>query len=157
MRTAVVRVDVDPAGELTSAELSAGVAALRALADDNGVTVVDNNLAAMPRGRRVAELLISNTAVDDLTCIGVTLCARAFGTAPVIGVVTYVSRGTDEDAHGVLAGFGLHGEIARTAGDDGYDILDVTLSKADMARIPESRVHTALEASTNCEIRIHLV
>ncbi|MEZ0355053.1 hypothetical protein [Mycobacterium sp. SA01] len=157
MRTAVVRVDVDPAGELTPAELTAGVAALRALADDSGVTVLDNNLAAMPRGRRVAELLISNTAVDDLTRIGVALCAKAFGTAPVIGVVTYVSRGTDEDAHGVLAGFGLHGEIARTAGDDGYDILDVTLSKADMARIPESRVHTALEASTNCEIRIRLV
>ncbi|KDF01283.1 hypothetical protein Y900_020670 [Mycolicibacterium aromaticivorans JS19b1 = JCM 16368] len=157
MRTAVVRVDVDPAGELTPAELTAGVAALRALADDNGVTVVDNNLAAMPRGRRVAELLIGNTAVDDLPRIGVTLCVKAFGTEPVVGVVTYVSRGTDEDAHGVLAGFGLLGEIARTAGDDGYDILDVTLSKADMARIPESRVHTALEASTNCEIRIRLV
>ncbi|MBI3689138.1 MAG: hypothetical protein HY239_00120, partial [Mycolicibacterium aromaticivorans] len=65
MRTAVVRVDVDPAGELTPAELTAGVAALRALADDSGVTVVDNNLAAMPRGRRVAELLIGNPAADD--------------------------------------------------------------------------------------------
>ncbi len=61
---------------------------------------------------------------------------QAFGTEPVIGVVTYVSRGTDEDAHGVLAGFGLRGEIVRTEGDDGYDILHVTLSKADMARIP---------------------
>ncbi|WP_431231076.1 hypothetical protein ACQ856_15545 [Mycolicibacterium psychrotolerans] len=160
MRTAVVRVDVDPAGELTPAALSEGVAALRALADDSGVTVVDNNLAVMPRGRREAELLIANTAAADrqeLERIGVALCAKAFGTEPVIGVVTYVSRGTDEDAHGVLAGFGLRGEIARSAGDDGYDILDVTLSKADMARIPESRVHTALEASTNCEIRILLV
>ncbi|BBX09041.1 hypothetical protein [Mycolicibacterium aichiense] len=157
MRTAVVRVDVDPAGELTPAQLTEGVAALRKLAEDSGVTVVDNNLAAMPRGRREAELLISNATEADLTGVGVTLCARAFGTEPVIGVVTYVSRGTDEDAHGVLAGFGLRGEIARTEGDDGYDILDVSLSKADMARIPESRVHTALEASTNCEIRIRLV
>ncbi|MCV7217043.1 hypothetical protein H7J51_17360 [Mycobacterium crocinum] len=157
MRTAVVRVDVDPSGELTPAQLTEGVAALRALADDGGVTVVDNNLAAMPRGRREAELLISNTAIDELTRIGVGLCAKAFGTEPVIGVVTYVSRGTDEDAHGVLAGFGLRGEIVRTEGDDGYDILHVTLSKADMARIPESRVHTALEASTNSEVHIHLV
>ncbi len=160
MRTAVVRVDVDPSGALTPAQLTEGAAALRALADDAGVAVVDNNLAAMPPGRREAELLIGNTAAvdpDELKRIGIALCAKAFGTEPVIGVVTYVSRGTDEDAHGVLAGFGLHGEIARTAGDDGYDILHVTLSKADMARIPESRVHTALEASTNCEVVIRMI
>ncbi|AKK28854.1 hypothetical protein [Mycobacterium sp. EPa45] len=160
MRTAVVRIDVDPSGELTPAQLNEGVAALRTFADDSGVTVVDNNLAAMPRGRREAELLISNTATvdpDELKRAGIALCAKAFGTEPVIGVVTYVSRGTDEDAHGVLAGFGLRGEIARTVGDDGYDILHVTLSKSDMARIPESRVHTALEAATNCEVHIRLV
>lgn len=160
MRTAVVRVDVDPSGALTPAQLTEGVASLRALADNAGVAVVDNNLAAMPRGRREAELLISNTAAvdpDELKSIGVTLCAKAFGTDPAIGVVTYVSRGTDEDAHGVLAGFGLRGQIARTVGDDGYDILHVTLGKADMARIPESRVHTALEAATNCEVVIRMV
>jgi hypothetical protein len=160
MRTAVVRVDVDPSGELTPAQLADGVAALRTLAVDGGVTVVDNNLAQMPRGRREAELLITNTAAvdpEELERVGLTLCTKAFGTEPVLGVVTYVSRGTDEDAHGVLAGFGLRGEIARTAGDDGYDILHVTLSKADMARIPESRVHTALEASTNSEVHIRLV
>ncbi len=160
MRTAVVRVDVDPFGALTPAQLTEGAAALRALADDAGVAVVDNNLAAMPRGRREAELLIGNTAAidpDELKRIGIALCTKAFGTDPVIGVVTYVSRGTDEDAHGVLAGFGLRGEITRTAGDDGYDILHVTLSKADMARIPESRVHTALEASTNCEVVIRMI
>jgi hypothetical protein len=160
MRTAVVRVDVDPSGELTPAQLGAGVAALRVLADHDGVTVVDNNLAAMPRGRREAELLVSNPAAvdsDELKRMAITMCAKAFGTDPVSGVLTYVSRGTDEDAHGVLAGFGLHGEIARTAGDDGYDIIQVTLRKDDMARIPESRVHTALEASTNCEVHIRTV
>ena len=160
MRTAVVRVDVDPSGELTPAQLTEGAAALRTLADRGGVTVIDNNLAAMPRGRREAELLISNTeAVDpeELKSIGITMCARAFGTSPAIGVVTYVSRGTDEDARGVLAGFGLEGEIDRIAGDDGYDIIHVTLRKDDMTRIPESRVHTALEAATNCEIRLRLV
>jgi hypothetical protein len=160
MRTAVVRVDVDPSGELTPAQLAEGVAALRTLADHGGVVVVDNNLAAMPRGRREAELLIGNQGTADpgeLKRVAITMCAKAFGTEPVSGVVTYVSRGTDEDAHGVLAGFGLRGEIDRTAGDDGYDIIRVTLSKDEMARIPESRVHTALEASTNCEVHIRTI
>ena len=160
MRTAVVRVDVDPSGDLTPSQLTDGVAALRTLADHDGVVVIDNNLAALPRGRREAELLIANTHTvdrEELEGRAIALCARAFGTEPVIGVLTYVSRGTDEDAHGVLAGLGLRGDIDRTPGDDGYDIICVTLRKDDMTRIPESRVHTALEASTNCEIQIRLV
>jgi hypothetical protein len=160
MRTAVVRVDVDPSGELTPAQLAEGVAALRTLAEQGGVTVIDNNLAAMPRGRREAEMLVSNIAPEDIEVLkrdAISRCAKAFGTEPAIGVVTYVSRGTDDDAHGVLAGFGLRGEIDRTAGDDGWDVIVVTLSKTDMARIPESRVHTALEASTNCEVHIRMV
>ena len=160
MRTAVVRVDVDPHGELTPTRLAEGVAALRTLAEHDGVAVVDNNLAAMPRGRREAELLVGNQGAadpDELKRIALALCDKAFGTQPVIGVVTYISRGTDEDAHGVLAGFGLRGQIDRTRGADGYDIIAVTLRKEDMARIPESRVHTALEASTNCEVHIRTV
>ena len=39
------------------------------------------------------------------------------------GVLTYVSSGTDDDAHGVLAGFGLTGEVERAAGDEGWDIV----------------------------------
>ena len=69
-------------------------------------------------------------------------------------MLTFVSRGTDDDAHGVLAGFGLTGEIDRAPGDDGFDIVTVTLRKADLERIPESRIHTALEASLNCEVHI---
>ncbi|BBY59956.1 hypothetical protein MSAR_30920 [Mycolicibacterium sarraceniae] len=156
----MVRVDVDPSGELTPAQLTEGFAALRTLAERGGVAVIDNNLAQMPRGRREAEMLVDNpraTDVEELQEAAIAMCAKAFGTEPLSGVVTYVSRGTDEDAHGVLAGFGLHGEIARTAGDDGYDIIVVTLRKEEMTRIPESRVHTALEASTNCEIHIRMV
>ena len=91
---------------------------------------------------------------DQLKREAVALCAKAFGTTPTPGVVTYVSRGTDDDAHGVLAGFGLTGEITRTPGDDGLDIVHVTLRRADLERIPESRIHTALEASLNCEVHI---
>ncbi|WP_059022000.1 hypothetical protein [Mycobacterium sp. M26] len=157
MRTAVVRVDVDPTGELSPQQLTEGMATLRALAAQSGIEVVDNNLAVMPRGRREAEMLIVGADPQELQQTAITMCANAFGTQPRAGTLTYVSRGTDEDARGVLAGFGLTGEIERTAGDDGYDIISVTLRKADMARIPESRVHTALEASTNCEVHIRLV
>ncbi len=55
MRTAVVRVDVDPAGELSREQLTAGMATLRTLAEQSGIELVDNNLAVMPRGRREAE------------------------------------------------------------------------------------------------------
>lgn len=154
MRTAVVRVDVDPSGALSAEQLTAGMATLRTLAEQTGIELVDNNLAVMPRGRREAELLIVGADPEELKRTAMTLCANAFGTEPTPGTLTYVSRGTDEDAHGVLAGFGLTGEIDRTPGDGGYDVIYVTLSKADMQRIPESRVHTALEASTNCEVHI---
>lgn len=157
MRTAVVRVDVDPIGELSPQRLTEGMATLRTLAAQSGIEVVDNNLAVMPRGRREAEMLIVGADPQELQQTAITMCANAFGTQPRAGTLTYVSRGTDEDARGVLAGFGLIGEIERTAGDDGYDIIAVTLRKSDMARIPESRVHTALEASTNCEVHIRLV
>ncbi|MGO9693949.1 MAG: hypothetical protein ACLPYO_09100 [Mycobacterium sp.] len=157
MRTAVVRVNVDPSGLLTAAQLSQGMTALLGLARELDADVVDNNLAAMPAGRREAELLIAGDDVDAVKHTGVYLCAKAFGTSPVAGVVTFISRGTDNDAHGVLSGFGLTGEIVRSPGDDGFDIVYVTLREADLERIPESRIHTALEASLNCEVHIRTV
>ena len=157
MRTAVVRVEVDPAGELTPAQLSDGMVTLRGLADGVGAGVVDNDLSAMPVGRREVELLMTGAAPDELKRTATDLCAKAFGTTPVAGVLTYVSRGTDDDARGVLAGFGLTGEISRSPGDAGWDVVQVTLRKADLARVPESRIHTALEASLNCEVHIRTV
>ena len=153
----MVRVEVDPAGELTPAQLSDGMVALRGLADCEGAGVVDNDLPAMPVGRREVELLMAGAAPDELKRTATDLCANAFGTTPVAGVLTYVSRGTDDDAHGVLAGFGLTGEISRSPGDAGWDVVQVTLRKADLARVPESRIHTALEASLNCEVHIRAV
>jgi hypothetical protein len=157
MRTAVVRVNVDAAGELTAKELSDGMTQLRELADGAGAGVVDNNLPAMPPSRREVELLIAGADPDALKQIAVSLCTKAFGTMPAAGVVTYVSRGTDDDAHGVLAGFGLTGEIARTPSAEGWDVVYVTLRKADLERVPESRIHTALESSLNCEVHIRTV
>lgn len=154
MRTAVVRIRVDPAGQLTPAQLTEGMVNLRNLAAPAGIDVLENNLAAMPAGRREVEMLMVGSGPDDLKASAVALCAKAFGTEPEPGVLTYISRGTDDDAHGVLAGFGLTGDIERVPGDDGLDVIHVTLRKTDLERIPESRVHTALEASLNCEVHI---
>jgi hypothetical protein len=154
MRTAVVRVSVDPSGLLTPAQLDQGMTTLLALVDEAGAGVVQTPLAATPTARREVQLLIAGNDVDVLKQTALDLCAKAFGTTPVAGVVTYVSRGTDDDAHGVLSGFGLTGEIRRCTGDDGLDVVYVTLREADLERVPESRIHTALEASLNCEVHI---
>jgi hypothetical protein len=155
MRTAVVRVNVDPDNALTPAQLTDGMAVLLQSAGRDGV--IEKDLGAMPVGRREVELLISTGDADSAKQAAIELCTNAFATTPAPGVVTFVSRGTDDDAHGVLAGFGLTGDIVRTPGDDGFDIIDVTLREADLERIPESRIHTALEASLNCEVRITTV
>jgi hypothetical protein len=153
MRTAVVRVLVDPEGRLTPARLADGMTALRGLVDAD-IEVLDGDIAAMPAGRREVQMLMAGDDAEHLKSAAVALCAKAFGTDPAPGVLTYISRGSDDDAHGVLAGFGLTGQITRAHGDDGFDIVTVTLRKSDLERVPESRIHTALEASLNCEVHI---
>lgn len=158
MRTAVVRVDVDPTGLLAPTQLRDGMARLLELAAAVGVDVVHADLTAMPTNRRQVEVLVVGDDPDLATRTAVDLCTTAFGafgTAPAAGVLTYVSRGTDDDAHGVLAGLGLRGDVERTAGDQGWDVVHVTLAEDELRRVPESRVHTALEASLNCEVHIH--
>jgi hypothetical protein len=154
MRTAVVRVNVDPSGRLTAAQLSQGMSALLETVREAGAEVIDADLTAMPVGRREVELLVAGDDVDALKDAGVGLCGSAFGPGVVAGVVTFISRGTDDDAQGVLSAFGLSGEIARSPGDDGFDVVYVTLRESDLDRVPESRIHTALEASLNCEVHI---
>jgi len=151
----VVRVDVDPFGDLSSGRLADGMTALSELADAAGVGVVQNNLSAMPVGHRQVELLIAGSDPHEVKATATGLCAKAFGTSPSAGVVTYLSRGTDDDAYAVLEGLGLSGEIRREPGNEGYDVVYVTLRKTDLQRVSESRIHTALEASLNCEVRIH--
>jgi hypothetical protein len=157
MRTAVVRVDVDPSALLAPNQLRDGMATLSELAATQGAQVVDTDLAGMPNNRRQVEVLIAGDDADELTEAAVALCVKAFGgfgAQPSAGVLTFISRGTDDDAQGVLAGLGLSGEIERVPTGEGWDIVTVTVRKSDLARIPESRVHTALEASLNCEVRI---
>jgi hypothetical protein len=157
MRTAVVRVNVDPESALTPARLREGMEALLGLSDEIGAGVVENDLAAVGVGRREVQLLIAADDVDAAKRTAIDVCTKAFGTTATPGVVTFVSRGTDDDARGVLSAFGLTGEIARAPGDDGFDVVYVTLREDDLERVPESRIHTALEASLNCEVQIRIV
>jgi hypothetical protein len=153
MRTAVVRVDVDPLAALDATQLAEGMATLREL----GVDVIDTDLGSLPPSRRQVALLIAGDDPDALGRTAIDVCAKAFGVlgaTPTLGVLTYVSRGTDDDAHGVLAGLGLRGEVERRPTDEGWDVVTVTLRATDLTRVPESRVHTALEASLNCEVVI---
>ncbi|MBX9921403.1 MAG: hypothetical protein K2Y33_16500, partial [Mycolicibacterium frederiksbergense] len=113
MRTAVVRVDVDPSGRLTPARLTEGMATLRQLCGPVGAEVVDADLTVMPSNRREVEVLLAGDDAEALRSAVVTLCGKAFGTEVAPGVLTFVSRGTDDDAHGVLAGFGLTGDVHR--------------------------------------------
>src|SRR5271168_2610180 len=101
MRTAVVRVNVDPESVLTPAQLREGMTALLGLVDEISAGVVENDLAAMPPGRREVQLLIAADDVDTVKQAAIDLCAKVFSSTPVAGVVTFVSRGTDEDARGV--------------------------------------------------------
>lgn len=150
MRTAVVRIGVDPAGGLTVGQLRSGKAELVRLATDADARVIDNGLEYS----REAEILMEGTDAAALQERALAMCAVAFGTDPVVGVLTFVSHGTDDDAHGVLAGFGLTGQVHRYPSGQGWDVVEVTLSRADLRRVPESRIHTALEASLNSEVRI---
>ena len=112
MRTAVVRVNVDPDNALAPAQLSEGMAVLLGrVGDVGGADVIVKDLGAMPAGRREVELLIGCDDVEAAKQVAIDLCAKAFATSPVPGVVTFISRGTDDDAHGVLSGFGLTGDI----------------------------------------------
>jgi hypothetical protein len=149
MRTAVVRINVDPHNELSEPFLAERMSAFRAAAADSGMELIGGAAARI----RDIQLLVAGGDVAATS----ELCERIFGTRPAPGVVTYISRGTDDDVLGVLAGFGLTGEVSREPGDDGLDVVSVTLPRAALERVPESRVHTALEASLNCEVQIILV
>jgi hypothetical protein len=143
VRTAVVHVDPDPRGTLSSHAIHEGVRALQR----RGVAVHRHV------GDRELELLVDSTDPGDARRRTVTACAGAFGTAPSIGAVTFISRGTAEDALGVVAGFAVRAQVERV-NENGEEIAVVTLAAADRRRVPESRLHTALEAALNCEVRL---
>jgi hypothetical protein len=53
----------------------------------------------------------------------------------------------------VVRAFGIDACVDRFA-DAGEEVVVVTLTSIDAARVAESRLHAALEAALNCEVRI---
>jgi hypothetical protein len=150
MRTAVVRVNLDPEGRHSAAELSRVVEKLRS----TGAEVRSPDLETLPATAREIELLVSGDDPAQVRTWAETACSRALGSAgPQAGQPTFLSRGTDDDALGVVRAFGVTAGIERLY-DHGEEIVVITLSRSDSGRVVESRLHTALEAALNCEVRI---
>lgn len=150
MATAVVRVLVDADGRLSQSAYYEAVQRLRSL----GYEVVVSRPEHLPATGREVELIVDDEHGGSHEQHAVA-CRQAFGTEATLGVVTYISRGTDDDAQGVLRRFGVSGEVRREwHGDE--DVVIVTIARADLGRVPESRLHTALEAALNAEVKIVL-
>jgi hypothetical protein len=154
MRTAVIRINIDPGGTLREADIEAGLAGVLAGVSELGMRLVRPVLGSLPPNRRELQFLAAGEDPAAVARSARDLCRRAFRTEPAEGTTTYLSRGTDEDALGVLLAFGVVGDLSRASGGDGWDVVTVRLAEADLRRVPESRIQTALEASLNCEVRI---
>jgi hypothetical protein len=150
MRTAVIRVNLNPAGDLPNERLSAVVAELRG----SGLEVIAPDFGKVPAVAREIELLLPGEDVDELRAWAAAKCTEILGSpGPTAGTATFLSRGTDEDALGVVRAFGVAAEVERSW-EKGEEVVIVTIPRADSRRVPESRLHTALEAALNCEVRI---
>lgn len=149
MPTAVVRVIVD--ASLEPAQFADGIARLH----ERGLTLLEHS--TRPSDSESTEIaLLRDAEIADWTPEqAVALCQRVFNAPAELGVITYVSRGTDDDARSVLARFELSGDVRRDV-VDGEDVITVTVARDDMRRVPESRLHTALEAALNAEVQIVL-
>ncbi|MBT2275665.1 hypothetical protein [Rhodococcus qingshengii] len=148
MPTAVIRVVVDPTGLLCDDDYRGGLRRLRARGLD---VVAAPNLSVDPH-RHEIELIVDD-GHRSTTDGYLAECRTAFGVEPVLGVITYVSRGTEDDARGVLARFGVSGTVARTI-ENSEEVFTVSLSVDTSRRVAESHLHTALEAALNAEVRI---
>ncbi|MDX6740179.1 hypothetical protein [Actinocorallia sp. A-T 12471] len=150
MPTAVIRVIVDAAGVLTPAQYDAGIGRLTA----RGLEVIASTGAHLAECRREIEIIADDLDHGRSAADYAALCEASFGLSAELGVTTFISRGTDEDALGVLTRFGLAGDVTRT--DDGdEELVTVTLARADSRKVPESRLHTALEAALNCKVHLN--
>lgn len=148
MPTAVVRLVIGSAESLSPNEFQNGVDRLR----DAGFEVVAPSPDPASVGGREIEVIAD---LDDIEPARILAAgAAAFPTTVTPGVITYISRGTDEDARGVLDRFEVAGEIRREIRGD-EEIVHVTMARVESRRVPESRLHTALEAALNCEVRIN--
>src|SRR3979490_348665 len=104
MRTAVIRINLNPAGDLAADRLSAVVQELR----DSDLEVIAPDFGKVPAHAREIELLLPGDGAEALSAWAQARCTAALGRpGPVAGTATFLSRGTDEDALGVVRQFGI--------------------------------------------------
>src|SRR6266700_2491012 len=144
MRTAVIRINVDPKGALGDSDIERGMDEVSACLAGLGLRLVSDDLRSLPQKRRELQFLAESDNHAAMQGAASELCRRAFGTEPAVGTTTYLSRGSDDDARGILSAFGLAGDVSRTGGAEGLDVVTVRLAEADLRRVPESRIQTAL-------------
>ena len=160
MRTAVIRVNLDPAGDLAADRLARVVQALRG----SGIEVLAPDFGQVPAHAREIELLVEGDDPPALRAWAEARCAEALDSealdsgargapGPRAGAATFLSRGTDEDALGVVLAFGISARLDRFWADD-EEIAVFTITRDDATHVAESRLRTALEAALNCEVRI---
>lgn len=170
MRTAVIRVNLDPAGDLAADRLARAVQALRG----SGIEVLAPDFGQVPAHAREIELLVEGDDPPALRAWAEARCAEALDSGaldsgapgsgalgsgargapgPRAGAATFLSRGTDEDALGVVRAFGISAGLDRFWEDD-EEIAVFTITRDDATHVAESRLRTALEAALNCEVRI---
>jgi hypothetical protein len=150
MRTAVVRVNLDPAGALGTEHLTRAIERLRG----SGIEVIAPDFSRTHPSAREIELLVAGDDPAELSLWAQATCTEAVGSpGPTAGATTFLSRGTDEDAHGVVRAFGISATLERYWEDD-EEVAVFTITRADAAHVAESRLRTALEAALNCEVRI---
>jgi len=150
MRTAVIRVNLDPGGDLPEDRLSRAVEALRT----GGTEVLAPDFSRVPPHAREIELLVEGDDPVTLRSWAEARCAEVLGApGPQAGAATFLSRGTDEDALGVVHAFGISAELDRFWEED-EEIAVFTITREAASHVAESRLRTALEAALNCEVRI---
>lgn len=149
MPAAVIRVVVDPSGRLKDNQYRNGLHHLRS----KGLDVVATPSISIDPHRHEIELIVDDDGRGPATDEYLAECLTAFGVKPALGVITYISRGTENDARGVLARFGVSGTVVRTIESD-EEVFTVSLSQETRGQVAESRLHTALEAALNAEVRI---
>jgi hypothetical protein len=155
MRTAVIRVNLDPAGDLPQDRLARAVGMLRT----DGIEVLAPDFGRVPPHAREIELLVEGDDPVTLRAWAESRCAEALGSeargapGPRAGAATFLSRGTDEDALGVVRAFGISAELDRFWEED-EEVAVFTITREDASHVAESRLLTALEAALNCEVRI---
>ena len=124
----------------------------RAELADMGYELLPQSPASVWADREIAFVLEGDDRAE-LTAEALAAARRAYGDGVRPGVATFLSRGTDADVQGVAAAFGVHVDVTRIE-EAGAEVVLVEVSAADLQRVPEGKLHTALEAALNAEVRI---